>query len=128
MPPLRRRYAPSFGLGQWSSRIEVSALTLFHRGLSTRRSSTEEADVAKAFFSGIAPLGRIGQPEETASAILFLASDASSYSAGFDLVAVGGIAQVRVRRFGPLALRNLREVRAMQQQTAYSSWITVPVG
>ena len=29
---------------------------------------------------------------------------------------------------GPRALRNLREVRAMQQQTAYSSWITVPVG
>jgi len=29
---------------------------------------------------------------------------------------------------GPQALRNLREVRAMQQQTAYSSWITVPVG
>jgi hypothetical protein len=30
--------------------------------------------------------------------------------------------------FAPQALRNLREVRAMQQQTAYSSWITLPVG
>jgi NAD(P)-dependent dehydrogenase (short-subunit alcohol dehydrogenase family) len=56
--------------------------------------SKEEADDTKAFFSGITPPGRIGRSEETASAILFLASDASSYSAGFDLVAVGGIAQV----------------------------------
>jgi hypothetical protein len=32
------------------------------------------------------------------------------------------------RMIGPRALRNLREVRAMQQQTACSSWITVPAG
>jgi hypothetical protein len=65
--------------------------------------SKEEADSARAFFSGITPLGRIGRSEEKASAILLLASDAISYSTGFDLVAVGGIAQVWVRRFGPRA-------------------------
>jgi hypothetical protein len=32
------------------------------------------------------------------------------------------------RMIGPQALRNLREVRAMQQQTACSSWITVLAG
>jgi NAD(P)-dependent dehydrogenase (short-subunit alcohol dehydrogenase family) len=89
---------------------------------------SSKEDDAKAFFSGITPLGRIGRSEETASGILFLASDASSYCAGFDLVAVGGIAQDSFRRFGPPASRNLREVRAMQQQTASSSWITMPVG
>jgi NAD(P)-dependent dehydrogenase (short-subunit alcohol dehydrogenase family) len=54
----------------------------------------EEADGARAFFSSITPLGRIGRPEEIASAILYLASDDSSYSTGIDLAADGGITQV----------------------------------
>jgi NAD(P)-dependent dehydrogenase (short-subunit alcohol dehydrogenase family) len=54
----------------------------------------EEADGARAFFSTITPLGRIGRPDEMASAILFLASDDSSFSTGIDLVADGGITQV----------------------------------
>jgi NAD(P)-dependent dehydrogenase (short-subunit alcohol dehydrogenase family) len=40
------------------------------------------------------PLGRIGRPEEIASAALFLASDESSFSTAIDLVAGGGITQV----------------------------------
>jgi len=56
--------------------------------------SKEEADGGRAFFSSITPLGRIGRPEEMASAVLYLASDDSSYSTGIDLVADGGITQV----------------------------------
>ena len=56
--------------------------------------SKEEADGARAFFAGFTPLGRIGRPEEMASAILFLASDDSSYSTGIDLVADGGLTQL----------------------------------
>ena len=55
--------------------------------------TTEEADGARAIFSNMTPLGRIGRTEEMASAILFLASDDSSYSTGIDLVADGGITQ-----------------------------------
>jgi NAD(P)-dependent dehydrogenase (short-subunit alcohol dehydrogenase family) len=54
----------------------------------------EEADGARTFFASITPLGRVGRPEEMASAILFLASDDSSYSTGIDLVADGGITQL----------------------------------
>jgi hypothetical protein len=50
MPPPRRRYAPSLGLGQWSSRIEISVLTLFHRELSTRRSSSRAAPAICSSF------------------------------------------------------------------------------
>ncbi len=54
----------------------------------------QEADGARAMFAQLTPLGRIGQPDEMASAALFLASNESSYSTGIDLVADGGLTQV----------------------------------
>ncbi len=46
-------------------------------------------DVMKRYLDRT-PLGRIGQPEEIAGAILFLASDASSYLTGQTIVIDGG--------------------------------------
>jgi NAD(P)-dependent dehydrogenase (short-subunit alcohol dehydrogenase family) len=54
----------------------------------------EEADGGREMFKKMTPLGRIGKPEEMAKAILFLASDDSSYTTGADLVADGGITQL----------------------------------
>lgn len=54
----------------------------------------EEAQVARRMFSGLTPLGRLGTPEEMASAALFLASDDSSFITGFDLIADGGFTQL----------------------------------
>ena len=56
--------------------------------------SKEEADALRARFAQMVPLGRLGRAEEMASAILFLASDDSSYITGIDLPADGGLTQV----------------------------------
>jgi NAD(P)-dependent dehydrogenase (short-subunit alcohol dehydrogenase family) len=40
------------------------------------------------------PLGRMGHPDEIAKAVVFLASDDSSYIAGIELFVDGGVAQI----------------------------------
>lgn len=56
--------------------------------------SKAQADTAKGTFSSMTPLGRLGRAEEQAAAVLFLASDSSSFITGIDLPVDGGLAQV----------------------------------
>ena len=45
-------------------------------------------------ISNSVPLGRFGTPEKIAKAVVFLASDHSSYITGTELFVDGGVAQV----------------------------------
>ena len=64
-------------------------------GLRGVTDGTEEGykQLSDTLAAGV-PLGRLGQPEEIAKAALYLASDDSSFVAGFDLVVDGGYAQI----------------------------------
>jgi NAD(P)-dependent dehydrogenase (short-subunit alcohol dehydrogenase family) len=51
-------------------------------------------DDVKGYLKTIVPLGRLGTADEVAKAVLFLASDDSSFVAGAELFVDGGLAQI----------------------------------
>jgi len=92
-----RSFARSWAAELKDRRIRVNALS--PGGTDTpiiqgQFKTKEEAEGAKKFLAELTPLGRLGRPEELASAALFLASDESSYVTGADLVVDGGWTQV----------------------------------
>jgi NAD(P)-dependent dehydrogenase (short-subunit alcohol dehydrogenase family) len=58
------------------------------------RFAGERAADFRQHLAEVIPVGRIGRPEEVASAALFLASAESSFVAGIELVVDGGMSQV----------------------------------
>ncbi len=56
--------------------------------------SEEQIEQFKASIVNVLPLGRMGNPDEVAKAVLFLASDDSSYVSGIELFVDGGMAQI----------------------------------
>jgi NAD(P)-dependent dehydrogenase (short-subunit alcohol dehydrogenase family) len=63
-------------------------------GLSDLLASSETGEQRLKMISNTVPLGRLGTPDEIAKAVVFLASDDSSYITGTELFVDGGFAQV----------------------------------
>jgi NAD(P)-dependent dehydrogenase (short-subunit alcohol dehydrogenase family) len=63
-------------------------------GLNDLLTSTEAGQQRLKMLSNTVPLGRLGTPDEIAKAVVFLASDDSSYITGTELFVDGGFAQV----------------------------------
>lgn len=63
-------------------------------GLTELLASSETGEQRRKMISNSIPLGRFGTPDEIAKAVLFLASDDSSYITGTELFVDGGFAQV----------------------------------
>lgn len=63
-------------------------------GLDELFGGGEQAQSTKDYLAGLIPLGRVGQPEEIARSVLFLASDEASFVNGVELFVDGGQVQI----------------------------------
>lgn len=98
-----RSFARTFSAELLSRRIRVNAVspglieTPILRGVGQSEHPGQTEAQFRDYLAGAAaqiPIGRLGQPEEIAAAVLFLASDASSYMLGSELVVDGGFAEL----------------------------------
>ena len=92
-----RNFARGWALELKDRKIRVNCMSpgaIDTPALATTTGLTaEQAEQAVAQFTTQIPMGRRGMPEEIAAAVVFLASDESSYITGIDLPVDGGMAQ-----------------------------------
>jgi NAD(P)-dependent dehydrogenase (short-subunit alcohol dehydrogenase family) len=77
--------------------IRVNAVTpgtIDTPGITGLAPDEAQAEQLKGFLAGQIPMGRMGRPEEVADAIVFLASDQSSFITGAELYVDGGLNQI----------------------------------
>jgi NAD(P)-dependent dehydrogenase (short-subunit alcohol dehydrogenase family) len=92
-----RSFARTWTTDLKDRRIRVNAVSpgpIDTPGLSNLLASSETGQQRLKMISSSVPLGRLGTPDEIAKAVVFLASDDSSYVTGTELFVDGGFAQV----------------------------------
>ena len=92
-----RSFARTWTTDLKDRRIRVNAVSpgpIDTPGLNDLMASTGAGEQRLKMLSNIVPLGRLGTPKEIAKAVVFLASDDSSYITGTELFVDGGMAQV----------------------------------
>jgi NAD(P)-dependent dehydrogenase (short-subunit alcohol dehydrogenase family) len=92
-----RSFARNWILDLKDRRIRVNTISpgvTETAGLNDLFGGGDQAAATKDYLAGQIPAGRVGQPEEIAEAVLFLASDAASFVNGVELFADGGQIQI----------------------------------
>jgi NAD(P)-dependent dehydrogenase (short-subunit alcohol dehydrogenase family) len=92
-----RSFARTWTTDLKERRIRVNAVSpgsIDTPGLRELLASSETGRQRLKMLSASVPLGRLGKPDEIAKAVVFLASDDSSYITGTELFVDGGFAQV----------------------------------
>ena len=92
-----RSFARTWTTDLKNRRIRVNAVSpgsIDTPGLSNLLASTETVQQRLKMIHNMVPLGRLGTPDEIANAVVFLATDDSSYITGTELFVDGGTAQI----------------------------------
>jgi len=92
-----RSFARTWTTDLKSRRIRVNAIspgTIDTPGLNDLLASGEAGEQRRKMVASAIPMGRFGRSDEVANAVVFLASDKSSYMTGSELFVDGGFAQV----------------------------------
>jgi len=92
-----RNFARNWILDLKDRHIRVNAISpgvTDTAGLNHLFGGGEQAAGTKDYLASLIPAGRVGQPEEIAKAVLFLASDDASFVNGAELFVDGGQAQI----------------------------------
>ena len=92
-----RSFARTWTTDLRDRRIRVNAVSpgsIDTPGLSDLLASSGTGEQRRKMIPNSVPLGRLGTPDEIAKAVVFLASDDSSYITGTELFVDGGFAQV----------------------------------
>jgi len=89
-----RSFARSWTVDLKERKIRVNAISPGPIDTPGLRDATQGQEQLKNFIVSTVPQGRMGNPEEVAKAVAFLASDDSSFVTGIELFVDGGQAQI----------------------------------
>jgi len=82
------------GAGSYAPVNAIRPGTIDTPGLKDLLASGDAGEERRNMVARAIPLGRFGRPDEVAKAVVFLASDESSYITGSEIFVDGGFAQV----------------------------------
>ncbi|MFT8781281.1 SDR family oxidoreductase [Acetobacter orientalis] len=92
-----RSFARTMSAELLDRKIRVNAVSPGSIETPIHRSANQTEDAFRAYSERVGeqvPIGRMGRPDEIAAAVLFLASEASSYMLGAEIVVDGGRAEL----------------------------------